>query len=337
MKTEPEKLLTNSPIIIMKHILTETHLVEMWYKWQPENFQTDIKNIYQKSLDWDIDFFDVLWPTIYSYKSSTYYKIIGNSIVVIDEPSKDDLEPLTKENFSERFNIDIQPYIENFKNKAHIENQLQLILYPENVEKYFLELLTDFPENDKERVTAALDICKKYHKWQMRDEWVEYYWHPIFVAIKGIEYNSTVDDIIVLLLHDTLEDTELSYEEVVNMFGRKVAKWVKWMSKNEYSNKQAYYETIWNDSELSFYKWLDRLANIYSLNFSSDEKRERYIKDTEDAILPMVQKYYPELAIEIENVLNYLLDGDVSTLPYEIQLRIKDLWQISKIKEWLEE
>jgi len=204
----------------MKTLLTQAHLNELGVNDQPKAFQEKIKHKYQKSLDGDIDFFDILWvPVIYSHKSQSYFEIQENGeLVSISTPSNDDLEPLTENRFNDRFGISTEKYKEIFSKKAIIENQLQLILSPENTEKYFLQLLQKFSPEDTDRILQAISLCKESHEWQMRDERIEYYWHPIFVAIKWIEYDSSADDIIVLLLHDTIEDTPLTYDDIKEKF-----------------------------------------------------------------------------------------------------------------------
>jgi len=76
-------------------------------------------------------------------------------------------------------------------------------------------------------------MCKQKHKWQYRDEWTPYYSHSVFVAIKWIEFWLKEKDIIALLLHDTIEDTDLSYEDIKKEFWEYVANLVKWLSKKE--------------------------------------------------------------------------------------------------------
>lgn len=322
----------------MKHILSWTYVNEN-YASQPDSLKESVAKSYSDEMEWKIEFHDIVGtPVIYFPKAMEWYTVGQDwTLSPRREPSRNDQDKISLNIFNEMFWIDGDKLSETFAKRANIENQLYLILYPESIEKYFLELLESFSPEEKTKILQALELCKKYHAGQMRDEWVEYYSHPIFVAIKWIEYKSSVDDILVLLLHDTIEDTELSYEEIERKFWEKVAQGVKWMSKNEYSSEEEYYEAISNDESLAYYKWLDRLANIYSLNFSDTAKRERYIKATQEVVLPIVEKYHPELAEEIREVLEYLKAGNINSLPREVQSRLQDLQKISEIRWWLEE
>jgi len=143
-------------------------------------------------------------------------------------------------------------------------------------------------------------------------------------------------DIISLLLHDTIEDTELTYEDIKIDFGVIVADNVLALSKKdswkELLTKQEYYEKISNSKKLSTLKWLDRLANLYSLNFATPEKQIRYLEETKNIIIPIVVKYNVELAKKIQLLIDYI-ENQTYDLPLSVMKKIEDLNKIKEIKE----
>lgn len=342
MKKEPEKnLISNS--IFMKNILKEKFLSSSrWYtENQVEDVKKSIETDFEKVYNWELEYFDYFWePLVSSYKDWNYYLInknweLENWMLYYSE---NDLERLSFEEFNKRFNNIWEKLKKEFYQKAKIENELELILSVENLEKYFNELLnsSNFSNEEKKQILKAKDLAKEKHKWQLRDEWIEYYSHPLFVAIKWLELWLNSDDIISLLLHDTIEDTDLSYQDINNIFWKEIAENVLWLSKKanweEIIWKEEYYINISKNKKLAILKWLDRLANLYSLNFASKEKQGKYLKETKQIILPIVEKYNLELSQKINNLIKYL-ENDIYKLPLQIKSRLEDLKKIKEIKE----
>jgi (p)ppGpp synthase/HD superfamily hydrolase len=196
-------------------------------------------------------------------------------------------------------------------------------------------LIESFNNEEKEFILKAFNLCKQKHKWQYRDEWTPYYSHPVFVAIKWIEFWLEAKDIIVLLLHDTIEDTDLSYEDIKKEFWEYVANTVKWLSKKDnwvdIVSKDEYYWNLSNNEKLAILKWLDRLANLFSLNFATPEKKEKYLKETREIILPIVAKYSQKLAEELQRLIDYI-ENDFFKLPPELWTKLNDLKEIVRIR-----
>jgi len=176
-------------------------------------------------------------------------------------------------------------------------------------------------------------LSKIKHSWQYRDEWAEYYWHPIFTAIKWIQHGLWYEDIIVLLLHDTIEDSDLTFEEIEMQFSRYVAEKVLFLSKKQNGkiivSIEDYHTNLFNDPKSAVLKWFDRLANVFSLNFASPKRQESYIKDTKASIIPMIQKYDQNLAAEIQEVIDHI-ENPLYELPEELRLRLDDM-EVNKI------
>lgn len=175
-------------------------------------------------------------------------------------------------------------------NKEKFLINLELIKNEEKVEKQLLGKIENFKNEEKEKILEAMEFCKEKHFWQTRDEWTPYFSHPFFVAILWIENNLNYLDIISLLLHDTLEDTKTTKEEIKEKFWDYVLENVYFLSKNFFATKEEYYKNISKTQKLQLLKWLDRLANLHSLKFASEEKQKNYIEKTKKEILSILNQ-----------------------------------------------
>lgn len=184
-------------------------------------------------------------------------------------------------------------------------NNLNLIKSAYEVEKKLLSEIEKYSNHEKQEILKAMEFCKQKHNWQTRDEWVPYYSHPFFVAILWIEQKLDYIDIISLLLHDILEDTDTSSDEIKNIFWYKVFENVYLLSKNYFRSKEEYYKNISENRKLQILKWLDRIANLHSLNFASTQKQENYIEKTKKEILSILDKDL-EVYNKIKSILDYL-------------------------------
>lgn len=136
-------------------------------------------------------------------------------------------------------------------------------------------------------------IAKKYatekHKDQKRKDGEDYITHPIAVAklVKKYKRSHNIDNLIAAAyLHDVLEDTDTSYNELVKVFGRSIANLVKEVTtnkeiknilgKDKYLACKLKYMTNW----ALVIKLCDRLHNVLGLNLCDKKFKKRYIKET---------------------------------------------------------
>jgi len=218
-----------------------------------------------------------------------------------------------------------------------ILNEIKLSLYPEEVEKKFLWLIEKL--DNKSTILIALDFIKEKHKWQFRKENTPYWTHCILTSIYTIENWWNNEDIIVALLHDTVEDQyyEWLYEEIEELFWKEVLEKVIILSKErkgERISNGEYYEWVINNDSCSRIKWADRLSNIYWLYFSDNKVwNMKYLKKTRNEIFPIIAEKFPDLASRINEAIKVLIKyGSISD---EHKKRIEDLWKIIELKEKL--
>ena len=171
---------------------------------------------------------------------------------------------------------------------------------------------------DPSLIEKALQKAKKAHGDQKRDEGTAYLAHPVRVA--GIlAWEVGIRDVEVLtaaLLHDTLEDTEITYEDLRRDFGPRVAEIVKLVTKQEETSPEeeaeidrAYLQGIREakDPGVALLKLADRLDNVRCMRFNPRaEKRAKYIRKTEALYLPLAREKHEYLAKAIQEGIGKL-------------------------------
>ncbi|KJV51325.1 HD domain-containing protein [Orientia tsutsugamushi] len=135
---------------------------------------------------------------------------------------------------------------------------------------------------DLDRVEKAIFYAKKYHSNQKRDTGEPYYMHPLEVALMVADYSFETDTIITAILHDTLEDTTLTKEKIVKVFGRKIEEQVSDLTRIKDNKKISSREMIQtfysqNKTELLLIKLFDRFHNIQTVSIKPYEKRQEII------------------------------------------------------------
>lgn len=218
-----------------------------------------------------------------------------------------------------------------------IKNELNNLLYPENIEKEFLELAwAKFSKEETQKIIDTITLIKKIHKWQYRDENTQYYTHCVHTALLYLIDWGTYEDMLVCLLHDTVEDwwewiiiklEQLYSKEVIEKV-IKLSKVVNW--KFIHNSEEEYYEDIKKDFSILEYKAYDRLSNLISLYFSGEEYSIKYIAKTRAQIMPHLQKYMPDMVRTYKKVFKFLERHKISE--NEIK-RVNELKQIRELME----
>tara|TARA_R100000951_G_scaffold108814_1_gene105288 strand:+ start:158 stop:718 length:561 start_codon:yes stop_codon:yes gene_type:complete len=144
-----------------------------------------------------------------------------------------------------------------------------------------------------ESALSALRVATKAHKGQFRKSGGEYIEHPKEVArfVKQFKKSNNLDALIsAAYLHDTLEDTDTTYDDLVKQFGSLVAGMVKDLtSDKEALEKVGKGEYIANKmAKMSSWslvvKLADRLANVQDIDTRPPEFQKKYAQDTTKAI-----------------------------------------------------
>ena len=147
--------------------------------------------------------------------------------------------------------------------------------------------------NKKKKVKEALIYATEMHQFQYRHDGSDYINHPIRVAslVCKFKTSSNIEDLYIsALLHDIIEDTEGTYYEIVKKFGPQVASIVLELTNND-DMKEEIGKTKYLEMKMkSMTKWAlviklcDRLDNTCDLMSSTEDFRNKYIKETIEII-----------------------------------------------------
>ncbi|QES95779.1 HD domain-containing protein [Orientia tsutsugamushi] len=158
---------------------------------------------------------------------------------------------------------------------------------------------------DLDKVEKAIFYAQKYHGQQKRDTGEPYYMHPLEVAYMVADYSFETDTIITAILHDTIEDTTLTKEKIVKVFGVKIAEQVFNLTRikdNKKISSREMIQTLYNrnKTELLLIKLFDRFHNIQTVSIKPYEKRQKIVIETQQEFIPLA-KYLKlrEIAIEL--------------------------------------
>lgn len=175
------------------------------------------------------------------------------------------------------------------------------------------------------KLNYAIRFAYEKHKGQKRkltNE--EYFFHPIEVAITVAQYSDDIDTIIAAILHDTLEDTDTTSEEIRSIFGDKVLsivlecsekdKSLKWKVRKEEMLKS--YPCLSKEAFLVILA--DKICNLNSIkyyynkhiweNFNADEEKQKWLYTKSLEQLKVCHYDYPKLIKELEDLINIIFD-----------------------------
>ncbi|MBC8018661.1 MAG: bifunctional (p)ppGpp synthetase/guanosine-3',5'-bis(diphosphate) 3'-pyrophosphohydrolase [Verrucomicrobia bacterium] len=157
------------------------------------------------------------------------------------------------------------------------------------------------PTADFNLIRKAYVYCAKVHQGQTRLSGEPYIIHPMEVAGLLAELRLDVPSIITGFLHDTIEDTLATYEELVEMFGEEVAQLVDGVTKiskihfktkeeSQAENFRKMLLAMANDIRVILVKLADRLHNMRTLEFQPEPKQRTIARETMDIYAPIANR-----------------------------------------------
>ena len=141
-------------------------------------------------------------------------------------------------------------------------------------------------------VQKAIYYAKKYHGDQKRQSGEPYYSHPLEVAYMLAEYAAKenkryfkTDLLVSSILHDTIEDTDLTFEMIAKIFGEVVAQQVEGMTRIKTHGKITSEELVnslllQKNKDVLMIKMFDRLHNVQTIQAKSEGKIKKIIDET---------------------------------------------------------
>ncbi len=195
------------------------------------------------------------------------------------------------------------------------------------------------PNANVDLLRKAYVFAIEAHGIQKRASGSPYFYHPAEVARILAELRLDVPTVVTGLLHDVLEDTNVSFEELEEIFGSEIAflvAGVTKLSKINYTSSKAHQAdnfrkfllAISKDIRVLIVKLVDRLHNMRTLNYiASIEKRKRIALETLDIYAPLAERIgMNAIKDEIEDIAFYNLHpNEYSAISMKLeQIRSKD-------------
>jgi GTP pyrophosphokinase len=170
-------------------------------------------------------------------------------------------------------------------------------------------LLHAKPHYDEDQLLElehAIDFATNAHNGQLRKSGDPYITHPLAVANTLIEWGMDIDSVIAGVLHDTVEDTDASLEEIESLFGRDVAFLVDGVTKVSKAragmrNLESYLPqtkdnlsklliAVSRDVRVIIIKLADRLHNLSTLQYMKPDKQKKIARESIDVFAPMADR-----------------------------------------------
>ncbi len=135
-------------------------------------------------------------------------------------------------------------------------------------------------------IDKAIYWAKKYHDGQFRKSGEPYYTHPLEVAYMLSEYNLKTDITVTAILHDIVEDTQVTAGMILDAFGRRIEEMVDRLTRDRPDGSKLSVEEILNnaykkdDKEVLLIKFVDRLHNMQTIDAQTAEKQKKTATET---------------------------------------------------------
>ena len=164
-------------------------------------------------------------------------------------------------------------------------------------------------------INKAIYFAKKYHDGQLRKSGEPFYSHPLEVAYIISDYNLKTDVIAASILHDVVEDTEVTVEMIQVAFGQRVAEMVDRLTRDRPDGSKLSIKEIISraykngDKEVLLIKIFDRLHNLQNIHYLTKDKQLTTAKETLNTVL-LAATYLEDINLEfiIGNIVNKILN-----------------------------
>ena len=184
-------------------------------------------------------------------------------------------------------------------------------------------ILKHMPNADMALIDRAVDYANHKHIAQKRKDGSPYIIHPLAVAEIVVEMGLDMDALLGALLHDCIEDTDASHDEIEKLFGQTVAELVEGVTKltraNFSSSEEAQMENLRKmfmamskDIRVVLIKIADRLHNMRTMQYQTPEKQLLKCRETMDIYAPLAHRLgMQKIKWELEDTaLRYLNPTD---------------------------
>ena len=228
--------------------------------------------------------------------------------------------------------------------------------FSEHYDSFVAALRRCMPDADMGLIDAAVEYAQDKHKTQKRKDGSPYIIHPLAVAQIVAEMGLDRDAILGALLHDCIEDTDASHDDIAKRFGTTTAELVEGVTKltranfssseeQQMENLRKMFMAMSKDIRVVLIKIADRLHNMRTMQYQSPEKQIIKCRETMDVYAPLahrlgMQKIKWELEdislryldpVAYENITSYLLahrehdEAFMHTIQDKVRARLLDM------------
>lgn len=205
------------------------------------------------------------------------------------------------------------------------------VLYKELINS----VLKYHPSTDISMIEKAYKVASEAHEGQKRKSGEPYIIHPLCVAIILADLELDKETIVAGLLHDAVEDTWMTYEEVEKEFGSEVALLVDGVTKLgqlsysadkvevQVENLRKMFLAMAKDIRVILIKLADRLHNMRTLQYMRPEKQQEKARETMDIYAPIAMRLgISKIKVELDDLsLKYLKPDVYYDLVHKVALR----------------
>lgn len=204
------------------------------------------------------------------------------------------------------------------------------------------------PHANTDMIEIAYFVAKDAHKKQFRKSGAKYIEHPVQIAYIASQLSLDTVTITACLLHDVVEDTPWSFENVSELFGRQVAEIVDGVTKlkkikyntqeeQQVENLRKMFLAMAKDIRVVVIKLIDRLHNMRTLKYMPPDKQRRISKETLEVYAPLAHRLgMSKIKVELEDLSLKYLDSvayeeirrDINQKKDEREKYIADIIQI---------
>jgi len=181
------------------------------------------------------------------------------------------------------------------------------------------KILAYAPDLDTQRLFSAFTYADSAHNGQLRKDGSPYITHPLAVAEIVADLNLDPDSVIAALLHDCIEDTKATHEDIAKRFGEPVAALVEGVTKlsrvhytskeeQQMENLRKMFMAMAQDIRVILIKICDRLHNMRTMEYQSPVKQREKSLETMEIYAPIAHRLgMQKLKWELEDLsLRYL-------------------------------
>ena len=278
-----------------------------------------------------------LAPMVKFIQSDLFENVTASYDLIISNPpyiTTEELEELENEVVSKDDNI----------------KTMQEFVSPESLYQELIASVKKYhPSTDISLIEKAYKTADTAHKGQVRKSGEAYIIHPLCVAIILAELELDKETIVAGLLHDVVEDTVMTVEEIASEFSEEIALLVDGVTKLgqlsydadkvevQAENLRKMFLAMAKDIRVILIKLADRLHNMRTLKYMTPEKQKEKARETMDIYAPIAQRLgISKIKIELDDLsLKYLEPEAYYDLVEKVALRksVRDDYVQSLVKE----